>query len=451
MKKFIKRALSVAVSVALLCTAITISPLAAPKAKKLKLSKQKIVMEVGESLTLRSKGKASVNAKITPKKADKAITVKSGDSDVVKVKRLNKYSYRLTAVEEGNVNLTVFSKNNKKIKQKLRIKVIEPGENKSGFYMTVAQSAENKVMVNFNKEVPSTISTDKFNLKDKTLNIDFQLKNLTLFGDKKSVELESIMNFNKGNVYELSYTNPEDNRLYTATFTVSAGTTPSQPSATEASIVDWSFCQTSSPVDWSKPNNPTEKTIASDTADMKFEVKVKAADGKIFTSNDNPANFVFKPTNEAVYTMAGNKIAPRAKGAAKLMVEFTDANGKTSKFTPVTVTIGDKAEHKKIVLSQYSVNVALGNIDKTIKLLRVEDQYGNEFDMTGGSTSFVPANHINQPGLWGITPRVTLIEGNIVQIDTTNPPLVLKKTHDILGVFEKAGKGIKVNLEVTVN
>lgn len=499
MFKVLKKVLAVGLTAVLLLTALPVSSLAAPpKAKKMKLSKKKITMEVGEKLTIRSKGKADIKAKISPSKAKLDIRVTSDDTDVVKVKKLNKYSYRLTAMEEGEAKITVISLSNKKLKKRLKVEVeeVEEIEKPVEFAMSARQTAEDKLTVSFTKEIPSTVAMSNFSLKDKTGNINVALKNLTVAADRRSAEIQLQINFNTGSVYEVSFTNPEDGKTYTAEINSKKGevaalklVTLSVPAniakvvkfavydtdgvditssskayvtlsaeipagkgffnaatneltmfdtsatakitmtyqegikkvegsgvisvtnqSTETiSLETWSLHQPAIPLNWTSPNNATSKSLGLNTNDMSLDVKVKTSDGKEFKSDTDPG-FAFNSTNPAVFTMAGNVITPVAKGTADIIVEFT-YEGKTSKFTPVKITIGDNAKPQTIELNKNSVILKKGDTDNTLKVNVVKDQYGNSIAFAGGAWAFTSNPAANAP--------VANIAVNIITIDAT--------------------------------
>lgn len=483
MMKSSKKILAVGLAAMMLCSIVPVPTSAAPKAKTLSLSEKKITMEVGDELTIKSTGKkADIKAKITPKKAKKDIKVITNKKRVVRVKRLNKYAYKLMAENEGKAKITVISLSNQKLKKKLNITVNEPEEEDDDdeknkpvvFSMTARQIAEDKISVVFTKEVPATVALSNFTLKDKTGNSNVALKNLTLGADRKSAEIQALINFNIGSVYELSFNNPEDAKTYTAEINAKKGEVSSlkllttsvpvnvakklnfaiydtegvdvtasykpyvtlkaeipagkgffdesknelrmfDPTATAkitityqegvkkvestgtvsvtnqstetANIVAWNLSQTALPLDWNKANNPAAHSLGLNTADLSIDVKVKTSDGKEFKSDTDPANFNFKSTDAAVFTMMGKTIVPVAKGSADIIVEFT-YEGKVSRFTPVKITIGENAKPKSIELSQGSLTIKRGATDDTTNIKLVRDQYGNSMNYGAGTWTF---------------------------------------------------------------
>ena len=123
--KTIKKAVAVCLSAAMVASLSPAFTNAAVKVKKLTLSKKKITLEIGKSMTVKSTGKANIKAKVIPGGAVRHIKVKSSDRDVVKVKKLNNTGYKITAVDDGSATITVQSLSNKKIKAKLEVTVPE--------------------------------------------------------------------------------------------------------------------------------------------------------------------------------------------------------------------------------------------------------------------------------------------------------------------------------------
>lgn len=218
----IKKAVAVCLSAAMIASLSPVFTNAAVKAKKITLSKKKVTLEIGKSMTIKSTGKANIRANIVPKSAVKYIKVKS-DSDVVKVKKINKTGYKITAVKEGDAVITVYSLSNKKLKAKLKVNVPEakdknaddaaqkPEEPK----LFARQSSEKKIEAMFSAGFADNVSINDFKLNDKTGNSMVALKKLILSEDKKNVEIEAYIELNSGNSYELQYTNPADKKVYT--------------------------------------------------------------------------------------------------------------------------------------------------------------------------------------------------------------------------------------------
>lgn len=516
MMKSSKKILAVGLAAMMLCSIVPVPTSAAPKASKAKmlsLSEKKITMEVGDELTIKSTGKkADIKAKITPKKAKKDIKVITNKKRVVRVKRLNKYTYRLIAENEGKAKITVISLSNQKLKKKLNITVNEPEDDDEEeekeknkpvvFSMTARQIAEDKISVVFTKEVPATVALSNFTLKDKTGNSNVALKNFTLGADKKSAEIQSLINFNIGSVYELSYNNPEDGKTYTAEINAKKGEvsslkllTTSVPvnvakklnfavydtegvdvtasykpyvtltadvpagkgffdstknelkmfetgvtakitmtyqegikkvegtgmvsvtnqSTETANVVAWNLSQPANPLDWNKANNPAAHSLGLNTADLSIDVKVKTSDGREFKSDTDPANFNFKSSDAAIFTMAGKTIAPVAKGSADIIVEFT-YEGKVSRFTPVKITIGENAKPQNIELSQGSLTVKKGATDDTTKIKFVRDQYGNIMNYGAGTWTFTTNPAAGAPSF--------SVVGDAVKADATGAGVV---------------------------
>lgn len=531
MSRMIKKVLAVCLAAALLFTAMPVSSLAAPKAKKLKLSKKKITMEVGDKLTIKSKGKAAVKAKITPKKAKLDIRVSSDDTDVVEVKKLNRYAYRLVAVEEGKAKITVTSLSNRKLKQRLTV-IVEAAEEPQEpekpveFAMTARLTAEDKIAVAFTKEVPATVALSNFSLKDKTGNSVVALKNFVLGTDKKSAEIQALINFNIGNVYELSYNNVEDGKTYTVEINTKKGEVASlklltttvpvniakeikfavydtegvditasskayvtlkadipagkgffndmkneltmfdnsatatitmtyqegskkvegtgvvsvtNQSTETVSLETWSLYQAPAiPLDWTKPNNASSRTLGLNTSDLSLAVKVKTSDGKEFKSDTDPG-FTFKSTDAAVFTMAVNTITPVAKGTAGIIVEFT-YEGKTSKFTPITITVGENAKPQTIELNKNSVMLKKGNTDNLTKVVVVRDQYGNSLNYGAATWTFTANPAANAPTITIAADTIT-VDATGVGVDSGNYTikaeltLAADKTHTMFAVI----------------
>lgn len=515
MIKSMRKMLAVGLSALMLCSIVPVSTFAAPKAKKLSLSKKKITMEVGDELTIKSRGKKSdIKVKISPKKANKGIKVITNKRSVVRVKKLNKYAYKLMAEDEGKAKITVVSLSNKKLKKRLNITVNAPADEDEedgddvekikpiAFGMTAHQIAEDKISVNFTKEVPATITLSNFKLMDKTGNSDVALKNFTLAADKKSAEIQSLINFNIGSVYELSYDNPEDGKKYSAeinakkgevkslkllttsvpvnvakklnfavydtegvdvtssykpyvtlaadipagkgffdptkneltmfdtsatakiTMTYQEGAKKVEDSGTVSvtsqstetvSLVAWNLAQPAIPLDWNNPNKLREHTVGLNTMNMAIAAKVKTSDGKEFNSDIHPG-FTFKSSDESVFTMLGTTITPIAKGTANIIVEFK-YEGKTSKFTPVRITIGENAKPKTIELSQGSVTVKKGETNDTLKIKFVKDQYGNVVDYAPGTWNFTANPAAGAPAF-------SIFGGDTIKVDATGAGVV---------------------------
>lgn len=219
-----KKIIALALSALMLCTSLPVNILAAPKAKKINLTKKSIKIKEGKSFTIKSKGKATVRAKISPSKADKAIKVKTSDKSVVRVKKLNKYGYRLYAKSEGNATVTIQSLSRKSLQKKLMVNVVAEEEQKiESFAILASQSAEDKITVTFSKPVAASISASNFALKDKTGNSVVAISDVTKASDNKSAEIKALISLNKGSVYELTFTNPDDSKTYTASINASTG------------------------------------------------------------------------------------------------------------------------------------------------------------------------------------------------------------------------------------
>ncbi len=220
--KTIKKAVAVCLSAAMVASLSPAFTNAAVKVKKLTLSKKKITLEIGKSMTVKSTGKANIKAKVIPGGAVRHIKVKSSDRDVVKVKKLNNTGYKITAVDDGSATITVQSLSNKKIKAKLEVTVPEKMDDaaantpkKEEPKLSARQSSENKVEATFSTGFADNVKIDDFKLNDKTGNSMVALKKLTLSEDKKSVEIEAYIQLNSGSSYELQYTNPVDKKVYT--------------------------------------------------------------------------------------------------------------------------------------------------------------------------------------------------------------------------------------------
>lgn len=505
-KKILKKAMALCLTAAMAVSLAPVSTMAAPKAKKISLTKKAITLKIGDRMTIKSNGKADIKAKFVPTKAVKSIKVVSDDKTVVKAKRLNKNAYIITAVDEGEAVITVQSLRNKKLKARLNVTVIEntDDENVAVTKLTARQSAENKVSATLSTGFADTVKKDNFNLKDKTGNSVVALEKITLSEDKKTVELQALINLNSGSVYELQYTNPVDKKVYTAiinsskgevaAITVNTKTVPMNvskklaysvldengvditataknfvsisadipsgkgfydaahnelkmfdPSATakitvtyqngakkiegtgivsvtkesteNVSIVTWGFSQATGAFDYTKADKTASKQIAKDTTNMKFYVSLKTSDGKEIKS-DSDATVKLTSTDNNVFTMLGNTIKPVGKGTASIIVEYT-YEGKTTKFTPAQVTIGDNQVAASILLNENTAIVtSIGTVDN-IKLLAIKDQYGNDLTVTPTYTVSCLDSHTPLP-TGTVAGGKIVINGNGAAVATYN-------------------------------
>lgn len=189
------------------------------------------------------------------------------------------------------------------------------------------------------------------------------------------------------------------------------------------SMESWSLNQNVlNPLDWSKPNKVSAISIGQNTMNFEVAAKVTTSDGKRFQS-DTDAGFTFKSSNESVFRIMGNSIVPITKGTAVIIVEFI-YEGKTSKFTPITVTIGDDAKPTVIMLNKDGVMVKKGQTDTSMKVTEVKDQYGN-FMSTAGAVWVLTVN----PAAGA--PAVTIGAGDIITADATGGGVVENKSYNV--------------------
>lgn len=479
-KRTIKKAVAVCLSAAMIASLSPAFTNAAVKAKKITLSKKKVTLEIGKSMTIKSTGKANIRANIVPKSAVKYIKVKSDDTDVVKVKKINKTGYKITAVNEGDAVITVYSLSNKKLKAKLKVNVPEKMDDaaadtpkKEEPKLSARQSSEKKIEAMFSAGFADNVSVNDFTLNDKTGKSMVALKKLILSEDKKNVEIEAYIELNSGNSYELQYTNPTDKKVYTVSINSLKGDVASirldtktvpmnigkkiaytvfdengvditataknyisinadiaagkgfydrvnnelkmfDPSATakitityqngvkkvegkgeiavtketteNVSLSAWGFSQSSAAFDYSKADNATSKILAKDTTNMKFFVSLKTSDGKeIKSSMDNTVKFT--SSDNSIFTMVNNTINPIAKGTATIIVEYT-YEGKTVKFTPATVTIGENAVATALVFNENTASVTSAGTADNIRVVGLKDQYSNDIDLSKATFTF---------------------------------------------------------------
>ena len=119
MKRIMKKVAGIAIIAALVVTSAgynTATTQAAPKAKKIVMNQKSVKLEVGKTFKLKVK-------KVTPKRANKAVSYKSNKPKIAKVSKKGK----ITAVAEGKAKVTVTSKKNKKAKTVVKVTVIPAG------------------------------------------------------------------------------------------------------------------------------------------------------------------------------------------------------------------------------------------------------------------------------------------------------------------------------------
>lgn len=119
MKRTMKKVAGIAIIAALVVTSAgynTATTQAAPKAKKIVMNQKSVKLEVGKTFKLKVK-------KVTPKRANKAVSYKSNKPKIAKVSKKGK----ITAVAEGKAKVTVTSKKNKKAKTVVKVTVIPAG------------------------------------------------------------------------------------------------------------------------------------------------------------------------------------------------------------------------------------------------------------------------------------------------------------------------------------
>lgn len=204
------------------------------------------------------------------------------------------------------------------------------------------------------------------------------------------------------------------------------------------SIVDWLFVQSGEAVDWTKLTKHDSISIATDTTDMKFYVRLKTSDGKTVTS-DTDASVIIKSTNESSLRITGASMVPAGKGLSNIIVEYT-YQGKTSKFTPVKVNVGDNAKPVALVLSAPYTSVKPSGVDRTAYVARINDQYGNAYKKAGTWTFKYLGSQSVAPVLSVTTTDKINVEGNGAAMGY----------YEYRGEYDSEGIKIYVNFGVTV-
>ncbi len=510
--RIIKRTMAVCLSAAMIAGLSPVFTNAAEKVKKITLSKKKVTLEIGKSMTIKSIGKSNIKAKLIPASAVKSIKVSSSDKEVVKVKKINKTGYKITAVDSGNATIIVQSPSNKKLMAKLKVDVPEMMEDETDDMtkntqtpmLSARQSSENKIEATFSVGFADDVKIDDFKLSDKTGNSIVALKKLTLGADKKSVEIEAHIDLNNGSTYELKYVNPADKKEYTATINslkgepasikVNTKTVPMNigkkiayavfdengvdittttknfvtvkadipagkgfydaiknelkmfdPSSTakitvtyqngakrvegtgeisvtkesmeNVSIAAWGFSQGTTVFDYKKADNLTSKIISKDTANMRFFVSLKTSDGNEIKS-DTDHMVKFTSSDNSIFTITGNTITPMSKGGtASIIVEYT-YEGKTVKFTPASVTVGDAAVATALMLNENTAVVTSVGTADNIKVTGLKDQYGNDIDLSKATFTFSCLDGMNPVPTATLAGNKVTVSGNGAAVHT---------------------------------
>lgn len=104
---------------------LPIQSLAVTKPIKMNVSKNKLELVVGKEITIRSKYRAAIRVNFFPEDAKADIVVKVNNKDLVQLKKVDKYFYKLKAIKKGKAKLSIYSKINPKLKKNLVIEVID--------------------------------------------------------------------------------------------------------------------------------------------------------------------------------------------------------------------------------------------------------------------------------------------------------------------------------------
>lgn len=102
--------------------------LAATKPSKMEISKSGITLTVGQQISIRTKYKAAIRIKFKPEDAKADISVKSDNREVLELKKVDKYFFKLKAIKRGRAKVDIYSRINPKLKKTVTVVVVDKQE-----------------------------------------------------------------------------------------------------------------------------------------------------------------------------------------------------------------------------------------------------------------------------------------------------------------------------------
>ncbi len=165
-------------------------------------------------------------------------------------------------------------------------------------------------------------------------------------------------------------------------------------------------------LDW---NNPDSRLSVSDKEGYKIVARIKKTDGTYIYSTDSNSNISFRTSSSSssvnsCFVYNDGTLLPLSKGTESVVIYYGDNTTTASPIGQFTINVVDKRiparmifEQSNNVVSTVKMSDAF-NVSKELVTIRIQDQYGEQIDITGtGNSDYVTtvsAESIDTNGPW---------------------------------------------------